>query len=192
MKKEILDIPIRDSFIDFLDKGEKLLWTNATEERMSELNYSYKENNTIITPEQFVTAFIISFSIGLLFYIFSAKSADLQSLIFYSIIGGIYICIFHLLKRAPPHLEAYVITPKRILFKTSYFPNNEIHQIYFSQIKDFIPQSNRIRSMSFILVIKDPKSVHFKTLERHHPTLENIKDFDEVTKLLRQGIQQNH
>ena len=188
MKKEILDEPILDSFVDFLDKEEVILWTNATEERLTALDYSYEKNNTLITPQQFSTSFIISFSMAMLIYIFSAKSIDVQSLVLGGIIGGFYISILHLLKSAPPHLEAYVITSKRILFKASYFPENEIHQIHFSQIKDFNPKLNSDTSISYFLVIKDPKSVSFKTLEHHQPTLDKIKDVEAVTQFLRQGI----
>ena len=31
-----------------------------------------------------------------------------------------------------------------------------------------------------------------KSEKRHQPTLENIKDIDKVTQLIRQGIQQNN
>ena len=76
-----------------------------------------------------------------------------------------------------------------------------MHELLFSQIKNFIPLKNGQGEIAFILTVKGPQSIPFTTYalqyrksgeQRHQPTLENIKDLKKVTKLIRQGIQQNN
>lgn len=167
MKNQILDEPIRDSFSDFLEKGETILWQGEP---------SLKATNFGPTSiEGIIAAFFYNIALSLIQKIMAIGKNKKTT---------------------------YAITSKRILFRLAHWKKNKTHDIPFSKIKNLLIVRDETNAIATIfLVIKNPTEINFDTFEildnrkserRHQPTLENIKDFDEVAKLIRQDIQQNN
>jgi len=196
MKNEILDTPFHDSFSDFLEKGETILWTKTFEEEI-EIPLILNDEGQIsfhLKKIRWFIIFIIFLSIICLFV--PNESGGLN----WAFAGIIYVFGLVNLPRyckiygKKIHQTSYAITHKQILFRLAHLPKNEIHSIHFSQIKSFITLGNKLNKMTFILSIKNPESIPFVTYaidlgeQRHQPTLENIEDHQAVAKLIREGI----
>jgi hypothetical protein len=166
MKNQTLDAPIRDSFFDFLEKGEKILWQGETD--LKQTSYS--------------------------------PSIEVMILVFF--LNIVISLIQKIINIGKNKKTEYAITSKRILFRLAHWKKNKIHDIPFSEIKNLlIVRDEKNRIATIFLVVKNPTQINFDTFEildkrksekRHQPTLENIKDIDKVTQLIRQGIQQNN
>lgn len=187
MKKLILDTPFRDSFSDFLDKGETILWQENPRLNISYFNHILKE-----PIEQLLIAIVIV--LFLTFYLME----------FIGPLGGIiifltYVIIEHFwvnFRNIKNKKTLYAITQKRIFFSFKTLNKATIHSINFIDIKNFQINHDKYdkKSNTVFLSLKNPTSISFTTYNlkngegRHQPTLELIKDAKTVSNLLLNGI----
>ena len=93
----------------------------------------------------------------------------------------------------------YAITSQRILFQSTG-KKKEFFEIPLSEINDCIVEIKNLDTNhgTIFLAVKNPKAIPFDTFtvkdngdieKRHHPTLENIQNPNEIVKLLRETIQ---
>ena len=96
------------------------------------------------------------------------------------------------------HPTKYAITTKRILFRLSHLPKNEIHDIPFTRINNCIVTTTKANSATIFLSVKNPQLIPFETYKisyskaeerRHQPTLELVKNVNQVAELIRKGIE---
>ncbi len=204
MKNQILDELTRDSFSDFLEKGEKILWQASAKKP----GYSIIPINNDTKPkkEQSILMSIISnilFEIvGAMFLalVFFILSPFLDEGAFWGL--GLLILLFaffyNRLKNSP---TKYAITNKKVLFKSTQSRKVKFYEIPFSEINDCVVVENKNKRGTIFLAMKNPESIPFDSftildtkeiVKQHQPTLENIEDFDKVAQLIRQGIQQHN
>ena len=208
MKKEILDIPFRDSFADFLKKGETILWRASAEKS----GYSIIPTNTDTEPKKkqsVIKVFFLDILFELLFsiagYIFLViiiiiLSPFFEEIIFWISIPIIFFAIFIFTRLRKRPVE-YAITNQKILFKSIQSKKVKIYEIPFSEINDCVVVKNKNKRGTIFLVVKNPEAILFdtftildtkETVKQHQPTLENLTQVDKVAQLIRQGIQQNN
>jgi len=197
MKKEILDEPFADSFSDFLEKGETIIWTdNAQSPDFAVVPIGQKFWN--LNPGQGVKVFLYVCLTILCFYFLTLFAPYIVGIIF---ILGITILFFRKRNTFHKAVAEYAITSKRILFKSNISKKREILQIPFLEIKNCLVVNGENKRGTIFLVVKRPKLIPFDTYalnddgaieRRHQPTLENLKDIDQVAQLIRQQIQQNN
>ena len=187
MKNQILDEPIRDSFSDYLDKGETILWSENPRLNISYFNHILKE-----PVEQLIIA--IAIVLFLTFYLLE----------FLGPLGGILIFLTYLIiehfwvgfRNIKNKTTLYAITQKRIFFSFNPLTKATIHSINFMDIKNFQINQNNFdkKSNTVFLSLKNPTSITFTTYNlkngegRHQPTLELIEDAKTVAELIHQGI----
>lgn len=188
MKNQILDELSRDSFADYLEKGESILWRGTPQ-----LNNSIFDIITNDIQKHFFGVIIIL--TFLTFYFME----------FFGIFGGFVIFSLFLIfqhswvvfKNKKKKQTLYAISQKRIFFSFTERKETSFHTIEFQELNNFIINQNRInnKSKTFFLAVKNPKSISFTTYNfkdndrRHQPTLELIEDHNTVAKLLREGIE---
>ena len=208
MKNQILDELTRDSFSDFLEKGETILWEASARKS----GYSITPTNTDTKPKKeqsIIKTLILDFLFELLFsvlgpiflfIIYLILSPFLEEIGFW-ILGlatFLIVFIFNRLKKKPAE---YAITNKRILFKSIQSKKIKIYEIPFSEINDCVVVKNKNKRGTIFLAVKNPEAIPFdtftildtnETAKQHQPTLENLKEVDKVAQFIRQGIQQNN
>lgn len=195
MKNEILDTPIIDSFEDFLDKGEKIIWRGFSVEHKDSI---YRRNKDGIYAINFKNLFFYIFGssieltaalvLGFLFGVYNII-AILTSWIFYVII----FCILLLFLAFQAYVKKrrnneYVITSKRILFQFAHLPKNDIQQIIFSELKDCIVNLDADGFGNLYLAAKNPENLPDKLFTDHSPKLDRIKNHEGAADLIRDGI----
>ena len=187
MKNEILDELTRDSFADFLEKGETILWRGNPRLNKS-LFY-------IILSDLKNHFFGVVISLIILTLFFK---------IFFGLLVGIFVfsilLLFHhawvFFKNRKKQQTLYAISQKRIFFSFNDPNETNIHIVDFTELENFIvTQDNfQLEVSTFFLGVKNPSSITFTTYNlknsnrRHQPTLELIEDYKIVSKLLREGI----
>lgn len=181
MKKQILDEQIRDSFFDYLDKGETILWRGHPE----------KSNLTFIHE---IILFLVTNFISLVTTIVSTQKYTIGIVILLIISTVMVISRIKRIKRMKA--TNYAITQKRIFFQFYHKKQRTIHQIHFSNVKNILLD---VTPDVIYIGTKNPSQINFDTYnfnlileKRHQPTLELIKDIEQVAQLIRQGIQQNN
>ena len=187
MKKEILDAPFRDSFSDFLEKGEEIVWTYSPNDAPTFIG----EKGSNLGVAFLAMGFAAPFIFALLYWSFSIKIPIVLALL--------AVLLFFRKKRMQRGAKRtqYVITQKRIFFQLPSFSKNKIQEIPFLDLKSMIVTTNGNGLGTIFLVAKNPESVTFdtyaldgdETKKRHQPTLELIENPEEVAQLIRQGIQ---
>jgi hypothetical protein len=181
MKKLILDEPIRDSFADYLAKGETILWRGQPQ-------------STHLTFIHEIILFLITNFISFVTTVVSTQRYTLGIVIFLIISTVIVISRIKRIQRMKT--TYYAITQKRIFFQFYQKKQKAIHQIHFSNVTNILLD---VTPDVIYIGIKNPSQINFDTYnfnliveKRHQPTLELIKDMEQVTKLIRQGIKQNN
>jgi len=197
MKNEILDTPFLDTFEDFLDKDEKILWTGFTAENVDSiyirnkdgsysLNYGKLFLKILDFGMEFLTAVLI-IGTPIAFYIFVEPAT--WKMYVPIIILFLLNFFFHYFIKNRRNNE-YAITSKRILFQFARLPKNEIHQVLFSELKDCIVTLDKDHYGVIFLAAKNPQNLPDQLFEmdRHSPTLERIENPEEVAKIIRAVI----
>lgn len=187
MKNQILDEPIHDSFADFMEKGETILWRGNPR-----LNKSHFDSilQDIIGHLTGVT--IILFILTLHLKDFIGLWGGPVFLIIYLMIQHFWVIYINRKKKN----TNYAISQKRIFFSFTNRKTTNIHILEFKELKNFIANQDKFYSKTntFFLALKNPKSISFTTYNlkngerRHQPTLELIEDAKAVSKLLKEGI----
>lgn len=187
MKNQILDDPIRDSFADFLEKGETILWRGNPQ-----------LNNSIF---DIIVNDILKHLFGVILILFFLTIYFMELLGMFGgfVIFSIFLIIQHfwvVFKNKKKKQTLYAISQKRIFFSFTEQKETIIHTIEFQELNNFIINQDKInnKSRTFFLSAKNPKSILFTTYNfknndrRHQPTLELIEDHQAVSKLLEEGI----
>ncbi len=169
MKNQILDEPIRDSFFDFLEKGETIMWKGQPELKEDSYEIDLGEG-------------------GIIFY-----------LLFYKIISPIFRKIIHIGKNEKTEyaITSKRILFRLGHWKKDRIQDILFSQIKNLLITKY--EENAIGTIFLVMknpaaVNFDTFEIinHSKSEKRHQPTLENIKDIDKVTQLIHQGIKHNN
>lgn len=169
MKKLILDTPFRDSFSDFLDKGETILWQGQSELKKDLYQFDLGDG-------------------GIIFH-----------LVYYKIISPIIREIIHIGKNKNTGyaITSKRILFRLGHWKKNRIqdiPFSKIKNLLITQ-----DEKNAIGTIFLILKNPTAANfdtfeiINYKKSEkRHQITLENLKQVDKVAELIRQGIQQNN
>ena len=218
MKKLILDTPFRDSFPDFLEKGETIVWEGKPSLKSDSAFSSDPEDYNNYDRHAMVAVFII----GLIFLL---TAEDTPYVAWFSFIVLTFLAvILPAWMRKIKKNYSYAITQKQIIFqfKKNWFGKNNFHTILLSEIKDVIVvmkydiekmeeryaetyeavpvfyQTKAAKKIGTIfLVPRHPQMINFETTnlsnndKRHQPTLELLEDANAVAKIIREGIR-NH
>ena len=197
MKKEILDTPFRDSFSDFLEKGETIVWQGSAIDPKYAVAPIYKNYFNLNRREIIIMILAITLLGVYIFFYDVLKSPELSFLV---LVAFLLLNVFYT-KYYRNDVAEFALTSKRILIKSNHSKYRVIYDIPFSQLNNCIVEEKKSGRGTIFLALKNPKEIPFETFtikdngeieKRHQPTLENIKDIDEVTQLIRKGIQQNN
>jgi hypothetical protein len=213
MKNEILDTPFRDSFADYLIKGETIVW----EGQPSSINNfgNDDEASDDYDNHRLFTMFIIG--IGIFTYL-----TKIPWLVFI-----LFLTLFFLTIIVPKWNRqnrrnfSYAITEKQILFqmKERWRRNYVVHSIPFSEIKEIlivmtfdvekrkkeyeniyedaptIYTKEGIEKIGTIFIVPhQPELISFETSDlinhekRHQPTLELLEEVNAVAEIIRKKI----
>ncbi len=217
MKKLILDTPFCDSFSDFLEKGETIVWEGQPSWKSG---YQYDA-----TPDEYGNYMQFTFwSIVIIVIAAMILNGTSTLIIACSIVAIIIFKILPSLMLSNKRNFKYAITQKQVFieFKKNIIGKQEIHSIPLSEIKDIllvmtydlkrikaeyqeaaqpIPgfyQKEGLDKIGTIFIVPhNPQAIKFDTVnlqnneKRHLPTLELLDDVNEVAKVIRQGIKQN-
>jgi len=214
MKDLIIDTPFRDSFSDFLEKGETIEWEGQP---------SWKTGHQYdATPDSYDNHVQITIW-SLLIIIVTAMILNGTSplIIICVLIAFIILKVLPYLLLVKKRNFKYAITQKQIFieFKKNLIGKKEIHAIPFSEIKDVIlvktydlnkieteyreanqeiPELYRkegIEKIGTIFIVpRNPQLINFDTTDlqnnekRHLPTLELLDNAETVAELIREGI----
>lgn len=186
MKNQILDTPFRDSFSDFLEKGETIVWQASAEKKEYSIAPTIPEKKKI-TIKSFSLDIIISIIFFVSFFYIEKFSEGLSFLLAFPI-----MLLITLIVRLRSKPLKYALTTDRVLFKSVISREIRIYEIPFSEINHCIIVENENQKGTIFLAIKNPDAITFDTLrngeKRHQPTLENIENPQAVAKLIREGI----
>lgn len=216
MKNKILDTPFRDSFSDYLAKGETIEWEGQPSLKSDSAFDSDPEDYNNYDRHAMVALFFIG-----LFLLFLAEDIPYLGWFFF-IVLTLFVAVIPAWMRKVKKNYSYAITQKQIIFqfKKNWFGKNVFYAIPFSEIKDVIVvmkydidklkkqyteayeavpefyQTDAARKIGTIfLVPKHPQLIDFETInlsnneKRHQPTLELLEDANEVARTIREGIQ---
>jgi len=193
MKNQILDTPFRDSFSDFLEKGEEILWEHSPKKSM----YAIRS----VKSKFYSNATIFKLLLGALLIGIFAYSIK-TSVYWFNILFLPCIFIFTWINQKINFISnysKYAITSKKILFKASS-KKVTVYQIPLSKIKNCLIGEQDGSKGTIFIVVKNPEEISFDTFfisssgnieKRHCPTLENIQHPEKIANLIRQGIQNN-
>lgn len=198
MKNEILDTPIRDSFEDCLHKDEIIQWEKTIDEDIQTPIIFNDEGQLKFNLRNLAYSLLVAISITALFfyYIPPGSNSNIILLLFFSIL--ISWLVRYKIYSTKIHPTQYAITSKRILFRLSHLPKNEIHDIPFSQIHYCNVTIEEGNSGTIFLTVKNSEVIPFETFTyveddkkewRHQPTLESIDEVNQVAELIRKGIE---
>ncbi|MFK7774088.1 MAG: hypothetical protein AB8F94_18190, partial [Saprospiraceae bacterium] len=212
MKKLILDAPFRDTFADYLVKGETIVWEGQPSLKSSSNFDSNSDDSNDYSRFAIITTFIIGFIILCLI-----KGTPYISWFFYLVLifNIIIIPIWLMNKKKSYH---YAITQNQILFqfKKDWKNKKAFQTIPLSEIKDimvvmtydieriktdyknaneaipsFYLKTDLEKIGTIFIIPKDPKSINFETTDllqnekRHLPTLELLEDANAVAEIIR-------
>ena len=193
MKNLILDTPFRDSFPDFLEKGETIVWEDSAIDPKyavtptSKKRFEFNRNKIIIT----ILAAIL---LGIYIIYHEELASSGTSLL---IIAALLLLNVLNKKHYGNDVAEFALSTKRVLIKSNHSKSRVIYQVPFSQLRNCIVEEKESGRGTLFLVLKNPSEVQFETFtikdngdieKRHQPTLENIEDPQAVAKLIRQGI----
>lgn len=165
MENQILDKPIQDSFSDFLDKGETILWKGQAEIKKSLYEFDLGDG-------------------GIIFY-----------LIFYKIISPLILKIIYVGKNKHTQyaITSKRILFSLGHWKKNRIqdiPFSKLKNLLITQDEKkkvgtiFLAMKNptTVNFETYEIIN------HKKSEKRHQPTLENLKQVNKVAKFIRQGI----
>lgn len=195
MKKEILDAPlIKDSFEDFLEKNETIIWKGDANDPAYAIT-PRKRNSFSVDKWDLIKLGVAILGIVILIIIyFVNKGFFMIAFIVIAALNG----LLYNRKNLNSKIIEYAITSKQIIIHSNYSKNNTFYNIPFTEIKNCIVTINEKEKRGTIfLVLKEPDRVEFETYwvkdngeieKRHQPTIENISNPHEVGDLIREGI----
>ena len=192
MKKEILDTPFQDSFSDFLEKGERIVWRNEVPILP---RFLYRINEDGNEKIDFFEVMKWGGTVVFVLYHIINESVPYKWIVLFCLVVIIVTIISQRTERHQTEiLPEYMITQKRVLFRLLEAPGKEIYEIPFSQIRNCIVVKNEWSEKGVIFfAVKNPETISFDTYGgdgiRSQPTFEDIENPDEVAQLIRQGIQ---
>ena len=144
MKNQILDLPFRDSFSDFLEKGEKILWQASAEKKEFSIAPTIPKKKKF-TIKSFVLDFFFLVIIYASFFYIEKFSEGLSILLAFPI-----MLIIMLIVRLRSTPIKYAITTDRILFKSINSREIKINEIPFSEINHCIIVENENQKRNYI------------------------------------------
>ena len=196
MKKLILDTPFRDSFEDFLEKGEKIVWRGASE----------KGGNSVVpveiekpnpTAQMLLSVLVFIYFSGLLYFdfIYEKEITFWVMVLVRSVLTFIYVLWNHLFSKP----SEYAITNRRVFFKSHHNRKEKIFEIPFLEIINCVVVENENEDGTIFLGVRNPAAIPFDTFavgksereKRTQPTLENIEAPQQVAQLIRERIRKN-
>jgi len=198
MKKQILDTPFTDSFQDFLHKDETIQWEMTLDEEIQTPIFFNDEGRWIFNYQLLFWPFGVASALSILYYFLNPQIESKFIFIVPYIMVTIALPRAYRIYGTKIHPTKYAITTKRILFRLSHLPKNEIHSISFSQINNCIVTISKGNNGTIFLAVKNPQLVPFETYQilyskgtekRHQPTLEVVEDVNQVAELIRKGIE---
>lgn len=195
MKKEILDTPFHDSFSDFLEKGETIIWTDSAIDLKYVVAPIRSHSFQFTRNEQIII--LLSSLLPIVYFFFHEELSKSKIIFAPLIIFGIAISFLRKKYNINDAVE-FAISPKRILIKSNHSKNRVIYEIPFSQINNCIVEEKKSGKGSIFLELKNLEKIPFEIYtfkdngeigKPHQPTLENIDDPQAVAKLIREGIE---
>jgi len=152
MKNKILDQPFHDSFSDFLEKGEEILWEGSS---------SLKKDSTTNGSYFFLPLFFLSL------IIFDNSEFRITPLVMVPLIF-IFIRILYLLNSKGENSENphFAITNKRVFFRQKVKKDIQTNYIPLDQF-------TRVELTSFSL-FGNPSSIIFFTKREYHPLFQTF------------------
>jgi len=171
MEHEILDTPFNDSFNDFLEKGETIIWTGKPQGSYS------------------LDRFEITILVFLLFLLFFSWTSSKDTFIFIIAIIVFFSWLIFTSKRKDIHEEqntVYALTQKRIFYE---FKNKNTSKVFFIPIKNI--KAVRVTQNIIYIDTKRSEVIPFDVFEFHEPTRRRkhqLRDIDQI-KLVAQLIQ---
>ena len=212
MKNLILDSPFKDSFSDYMVKGESIIW----EGQPVSINYLGNDD----TSDDYETHRLITMLfIGIILFLSWINGPFLIILVFAMLF--FFAIVLPKLNRKNKRNFTYAITQNQILFqfKEKWSRKIVLHSIPFSEIKDIIVvmtydvekikadyrnaheaipemynRSGLEKIGTIFIVPHHPESIKFDTVnlqnndKRHLPTLELLDDAKSVTRLILERI----
>ena len=193
MKKPILDTPFRDSFSDFLEKGETIVWEDSAIDPKYAIT-PIKKNFFQLTRHNIIITILTAVALGIYIFFYDQLVASGASLL---VIAFILLLSAFNKKHHKNDVAEFAISTKRILIKSNHSKNRLIYEIPFSQLNNCLVEEKKSGRGTIFLALKNPEEIQFETFtirdngeieKRHQPTLENIEDPQAVAKLIREGI----
>ena len=193
MKKLILDTPFRDSFSDFLEKGETIVWEDSAIDPKFAVT-PIKKNFFQFTRRRIIITILTALALGIYIIFYDTLVSSNITFLFIA-----FILMLSALdkKHHGNDIAEFALSTKRILIKSNYSKNRVIYDIPFSHLNNCIVEEKKSGRGTIFLALKNPVEIPFETFtikdngeieKRHQPTLENIADPQEVAKLIREGI----
>ncbi len=215
MKNLILDTPFRDSFSDYLVKGETIVWKGQPSLKSASSFESDPDDSNNYDRYAIASSFFIGFIL-----LYATRDTPYAGWLFFTILLFIMVIIPTWMIQKKKNYT-YVITQNQILFqfKKSWRNKKTLHSIPFSEIKNIIvvmaydiekikadyrnayeaiPEVyNRtgLEKIGTIFIVPtNPKSINFETTDllhnekRHLPTLELLDNVNDVAKIIQEGI----
>ncbi|MFK8009006.1 MAG: hypothetical protein AB8H03_21770 [Saprospiraceae bacterium] len=183
MKNQILDEPIRDSFFDYLEKGEKVLW-----EGKPVINYNF----TIV-----VIWFILFLSPSYV-SIYQSSKTWLSLSMFLILIVFPFIYANFKQKRKQREVK-YAITQNRIFFKQKVNKKIQINSISFEHIpRVYLNNNTSLNTGDISFLLKKPAKGKFHTYHIDNnqalelPTFQQVENPKTIIKLLQQQIKKSN
>jgi len=174
-KHEILDTPFIDSFDDFIEEEEKIIWSGQPK-----------------IHDVFWDIFKMGF---LIFFLYILKEVSSYESTFFRVVAILVLIQAFLiyLKNKKRKQTFYAITPTRVLFQ---FPNRKIHQLEFDKIDNITFTKTRFNKNigTISLLLKNSKFSPFviystkNSTRLNHPTFESIENVQEVAELIIKAI----
>lgn len=197
MNNQILDTPFRDSFSDFLEKGETIVWEGSPTD--PEYAIVPVKKGLIDFNRNQIIMWILA-TIFIMTYIFFYDELIATGASF--LIIGLVLLLGALNKKHHKRdFAEYAISTKRVLFKSNHAKQKMYFDLPFDQLTNCIVVEKEPGRGTIFLALKNPTAIAFETFtvkdngeveKRHQPTLENIENPQAIAKLIREGIQRTN
>ncbi len=197
MKKLILDTPFRDSFSDFLEKGETIVWEDSAIEPKYAV-VPVKRNRFDFNRNEILIIILAAILLGIYIVFYEALASSRASFL---VIAALLLLNIFYKQHYKNDVAEFAVSTKRILIKSNHSKNREIFEVPFSQLNNCIVEEKKSGRGTIFLAFKNPDKITFETFtirdnneieKRHQPTLENIEKPQAVAKLIREGIRESN
>ncbi|MFK7775516.1 MAG: hypothetical protein AB8F94_25465 [Saprospiraceae bacterium] len=197
MKKEILDIPFRDSIFDFLEIKEEIIWQGEPQlfpnrNRNEKLYLGYSLDD--ILSRLMFTLLCVFIVLALILL----EDYPIAGLIFVIGTAATVIIYEYIYKGTSRNIE-YILTQKKVFFKFTKKGSTKtaFHAISYGDISkvDVAMEGDLEDIGAIFFYLKNPNNKPFTTRniryggERYQITMELIEHPYEVIKLIREGIE---